>query len=76
MANVISIEGSHGVGKTTLVRNLKQKFTEAFFYDEQGIKELQLKKEQSKYRMHVESEFYEIQKWYIQHEIDRFNYLA
>lgn len=72
MAYVISLEGSHGVGKSTLIDSLKESYPNAIFYDEQGIKTLQRMKAESLLNMNIESEYYQIQKWYIDYELKRF----
>jgi|JFJP01.1.fsa_nt_gi hypothetical protein len=75
MAYVISIEGSQGVGKSTLSTNLQKYFPNWIYLDEQGLKELQQKKANTHLKMEIEDDYYEIQKWYLNYEIKTFKNL-
>lgn len=71
MAFVVSIQGCHGVGKSTLLRGMADLRPNLHLCDE-GVKDLDARKCASSLRMDVETEFYEIQRWYINYEVQRF----
>lgn len=75
MAFVVSIEGPHGVGKSTLVRSLQQAFPSAGCFEEEGHKELRAKREQSGLALSCEEDFYRIQDWYVDFECSRWERL-
>lgn len=71
MAFVVSVQGCHGVGKTTLLKALASSRPQHRYCDE-GVKELDRRKRESPLRVEVEEEYYQIQRWYVQYEVERF----
>lgn len=72
MAFVISIEGCHSVGKSSLINRMKA-ICPHYFYSSGDGEYLRTKEEKSGLQMKIEHEFYEIQSYYIEYEVQRFS---
>jgi thymidylate kinase len=75
MSFIVSIEGPHGVGKSTLVESLRQSFPGAGCFEEEGHKELRVKREESGLALSCEEDFFRIQEWYVDFECSRWERL-
>jgi len=71
MAFVISVQGCHAVGKSTLINQIKLARPDISCWSE-GLRELDARKANTHLRMDVEEEFYQIQRWYVEHVVRRF----
>lgn len=66
MGKIFALEGLKGVGKTTLLKNLKDIYPELEIYE--GFK-----LEGNSYNLNIENEFYKNQKIYIDQKISQYN---